>query len=93
LTLPEANRKNRAGDPVRGGGRLEVAPPRQEEVAAMSAVNCPMCELRFPSRNERDWHLRNEHEHMHVHRPADQTEIWWRRSSRDVHQQERPPTG
>jgi len=41
----------------------------------MSAVNCPMCELRFPSRNERDWHLRNEHEHMHVHRPADRTEI------------------
>jgi len=60
---------------------------------AMSAVNCPMCELRFPSRNERDWHLRNEHEHMHVHQPADRTEIWWRRSSRDVHQQERPPTG
>ena len=59
----------------------------------MSAVNCPMCELRFPSRNERDWHLRNEHEHMHVHRPADQAEIWWRRSSRDVQQQERPPTG
>jgi len=93
LTLPEANRKNRAGDPVRRGGRLEVAPPRQEEVAVMSAVNCPMCELRFPSRNERDWHLRNEHEHMHVHRPADRAEIWWRRSSRDVQQQERPPTG
>ena len=33
----------------------------------MTAVNCPMCELRFATRNERDWHLRNEHEHLHVH--------------------------
>lgn len=67
-----------------------MAPPRQEEVAAMSAVNCPMCELRFPSRNERDWHLRNEHEHMHVHKPADnRTEVWWRHASRNG--QQKPP--
>ena len=31
----------------------------------MTAVNCPMCDLRFATRNERDWHLRNEHEHLH----------------------------
>jgi len=29
----------------------------------MTAVNCPMCELRFVTRTERDWHLRNEHRH------------------------------
>jgi hypothetical protein len=69
---------------------LERAPPRQEEVAVMSAVNCPMCELRFPSRNERDWHLRNEHEHMHAHKPADRTEIWWRHASADNRRQEPP---
>jgi hypothetical protein len=27
---------------------------------AMTAVNCPLCELRFPNRNERDWHVREE---------------------------------
>jgi hypothetical protein len=37
----------------------------------MTAVNCPMCELRFTSKNERDWHLRNEHQHPHVRPPAD----------------------
>ena len=31
----------------------------------MTAVNCPMCELRFATRTERDWHLRNEHHHPH----------------------------
>ena len=56
----------------------------------MTAVNCPMCDLRFSSRNERDWHLRNEHEHMHVHKPTDQTVVWWRRPSADG-QQESPP--
>jgi|SoiMethySBSTD1v2_1073268.scaffolds.fasta_scaffold186146_2 hypothetical protein len=42
----------------------------------MTAVNCPMCELRFPTRSERDWHLRNEHEHLHVHRPTDRPLEW-----------------
>jgi hypothetical protein len=90
LTSPEVNRKKHAGDPGRTGRTLEVTPPRQEEVAAMSAVNCPMCELRFPSRNERDWHLRNEHEHLHVHKPTDHTEVWWRRPAPDSQQQEPP---
>ena len=37
----------------------------------MTAVNCPMCELRFATRTERDWHLRNEHRHHeHRHPPA-----------------------
>ena len=31
----------------------------------MTAVNCPMCELRFRTRTERDWHLHNEHHHPH----------------------------
>ena len=57
----------------------------------MSAVNCPMCELRFPSRNERDWHLRNEHEHLHVHKPSDKTVVWWRHSSPDGQEREQPP--
>lgn len=42
----------------------------------MTAVNCPMCELRFATKNERDWHLRNEHEHLHVHRPVDRPVVW-----------------
>jgi len=42
----------------------------------MTAVNCPMCELRFPSRNERDWHLRNEHHQVHVHPPAERPLTW-----------------
>jgi hypothetical protein len=42
----------------------------------MTAVNCPMCELRFATKNERDWHLRNEHEHLHVHRPTDRSIDW-----------------
>jgi hypothetical protein len=47
-------------------------------VAAVTAVNCPMCELRFATKNERDWHLRNEHEHLHVHPPtAEQPATRW----------------
>ncbi|HEY6749007.1 MAG TPA: hypothetical protein VI357_25220 [Mycobacteriales bacterium] len=42
----------------------------------MTAVNCPMCELRFTNKNERDWHLRNEHEHLHVHRPTERPTAW-----------------
>jgi len=38
----------------------------------MTAVNCPMCELRFATRTERDWHLRNEHQHAHVRPPTNQ---------------------
>lgn len=56
-----------------------------------SAVNCPLCELRFFSRNERDWHLRNEHEQLHVHKPADRMVIWWRHDSPDDQRPE-PPT-
>jgi hypothetical protein len=44
----------------------------------MTAVNCPMCELRFTNKNERDWHLRNEHEHLHMHPPAGQALGWQR---------------
>ena len=44
----------------------------------MTAVNCPMCELRFTNKNERDWHLRNEHLHLHVHPPAERP-LGWRR--------------
>jgi hypothetical protein len=36
----------------------------------MTAVNCPLCELRFATRTERDWQLRNEHRHRHPHPPA-----------------------
>jgi hypothetical protein len=36
----------------------------------MTAVNCPMCELRFTTRTERDWHLRNEHWHHELRRPG-----------------------
>jgi hypothetical protein len=81
---------NATGGPGRGRGTLEGTPPRHEEVAAMSAVNCPMCELRFPSRNERDWHLRNEHEHLHVHKPSDRPVAWWRHPPPDGQQQEPP---
>lgn len=42
----------------------------------MTAVNCPMCELRFATKNERDWHLRNEHEHLHLHPPASRPVEW-----------------
>lgn len=42
----------------------------------MTAVNCPMCELRFPTRNERDWHLRNEHQHLHVRPPMNRPVEW-----------------
>ena len=42
----------------------------------MTAVNCPMCELRFATRNERDLHLRNEHEHLHVHPPTNRPVEW-----------------
>ena len=34
----------------------------------MTAVHCPMCELSFRSRTERDWHLRNEHRHHELRR-------------------------
>jgi hypothetical protein len=44
----------------------------------MTVVNCPMCELRFTNKNERDWHLRNEHEHLHVHPPAERPVGWHR---------------
>jgi hypothetical protein len=37
----------------------------------MTVVNCPMCELRFATRTERDWHLRNEHRHAHTHHPME----------------------
>jgi hypothetical protein len=50
----------------------------KEEVAAMTAVNCPMCELRFATRTERDWHLRNEHQHAHVHGPTNRPVPWTR---------------
>jgi hypothetical protein len=42
----------------------------------MTAVNCPMCELRFATRTERDWHLRNEHQRAHVHPPANRPAPW-----------------
>lgn len=42
----------------------------KEEVAVMTAVNCPMGELRFATQTERDWHLRNEHRHAHTHPPV-----------------------
>jgi hypothetical protein len=35
----------------------------------MTAVNCPLCQLRFASKNERDWHLRDEHGSHHIHHP------------------------
>jgi hypothetical protein len=44
----------------------------------MTAVNCPMCELRFRNKNERDWHLRNEHQHLHVHPPTEHPVGWAR---------------
>jgi hypothetical protein len=42
----------------------------------MTAVNCPMCALRFATKNERDWHLCNEHEHLHVHPPTNRPVEW-----------------
>ena len=50
----------------------------------MTAVNCPMCELRFPNRNERDWHLRNEHQRAHLHPPAKPPTSWVRRDGKDA---------
>jgi len=35
----------------------------------MTAVNCPMCELRLATRKERGWHLNDEHRHP-LHGPA-----------------------
>jgi hypothetical protein len=35
----------------------------------MTAFNCPVCPLRFATRNERDWHLREEHGSHRIHRP------------------------
>jgi hypothetical protein len=46
----------------------------------MTAVNCPMCVLRFATRTERDWHLRNEHVHAHVHPPTNQSAPWTHRT-------------
>lgn len=66
-------------------------PPEYGEVAVVTAVNCPLCELRFATRNERDWHLRNEHEHLHVHKPSDRTVVWRRRAAPHGEQQEPPP--
>jgi hypothetical protein len=57
----------------------------------MAAVNCPLCVLRFASRNERDWHVRNEHEHLHVHPPADSPSIWWRRPHSGEQEDGAPP--
>jgi hypothetical protein len=39
----------------------------------MTAVNCPMCVLGFATRTERDWHLRNEHQHARVHPPTNRS--------------------
>ncbi len=40
----------------------------------MTAVQCHLCELRFRNRNERDWHVRNEHRHR---RPTPTpTQLW-----------------
>jgi hypothetical protein len=47
-----------------------------------------MCELRFATKNERDWHLRNEHEHLHVHPPRDR-QVQWPRHTRPSHVDER----
>ena len=42
----------------------------------VAIVRQPMCELRFATKNERDWHLRNEHEHLHVHPPTNRPVEW-----------------
>ena len=42
----------------------------------MTAVNCPMCELRFATKTERDWHLTNEHQRAHLHAPANRETSW-----------------
>jgi hypothetical protein len=47
-----------------------------------------MCELRFATKNERDWHLRNEHEHLHIHPPADRPTTWRRRLDPDEQQRD-----
>jgi hypothetical protein len=53
--------------------------PTGKEVAAMTAVNCPMCTLRFRNKNERDWHLNNEHHHpIHAQAPARRPIAWQR---------------
>jgi hypothetical protein len=44
----------------------------------MTAVNCPMCVLRFSNKNERDWHLDHEHHHPHVHAPTERKLAWSR---------------
>jgi hypothetical protein len=49
----------------------------------MTAVNCPLCELRFANRNERDWHLRNEHQRAHLHPPAN-SPAWIRQRDKDA---------
>lgn len=35
----------------------------------MTVHGCPVCELRFRTKNERDWHLREEHGSHRVHHP------------------------
>lgn len=42
----------------------------------MTAVNCPMCELRFATKNERDWHLDHEHHPVHAHAPTTRPLVW-----------------
>ncbi|HEY6746787.1 MAG TPA: hypothetical protein VI357_13840 [Mycobacteriales bacterium] len=62
----------------------------------MAVYNCPLCELRFSNKNERDWHLRNEHEHLHVHPPAEHALVWSRPRHADAderddrHDEDRP---
>jgi hypothetical protein len=36
----------------------------------MTVVNCPLCVLRFATKNERDDHVRTEHGEHHLHRGA-----------------------
>ena len=36
----------------------------------MTVYGCPVCELRFPTKNERDWHLHDEHGSHRIHHPT-----------------------
>jgi hypothetical protein len=67
--------KGRPQRPPDRGGAVDVLaavvrPDRPEETIPMTVAHCPLCELRFATRTERDWHVRNEHGHAHTHRPA-----------------------
>jgi len=42
----------------------------------MTAVNCPLCVLRFPTKTERDWHMRNDHQQVHVRPPTEHPLRW-----------------